>query len=118
MALRGLLNVDDDGRIITNNYFRKSAMNNDTISISTRLGTSFSSLPSTMPNTPCWYSPSRSARVPVSILNPDSANEVQNNRFQSELKLTEIMPVNDAVKIAQLSIVRHRKEKGKGERTL
>lgn len=82
------------------------------ISIPTRLDTSFPLPPRTMPNTPCKYSPCRNVRVPASIPNPDSANELLNNRLQSELDLGEIGPVNDTPKIAQSSIIRRRKEKG------
>ncbi|KAH8587226.1 hypothetical protein B0O99DRAFT_694678 [Bisporella sp. PMI_857] len=99
IASRELLNLDED----------------DTIGIPTRLNTSFPSPPPTMPNTPCKYSPSRNARVPGSILNPDSANEVLNNRLRSELELRKIGPVNDTPDIAQSSIVRPRRGKGDHE---
>ncbi|CZR52933.1 uncharacterized protein PAC_02811 [Phialocephala subalpina] len=116
IASRDLLNLDeDDGRVITNDDLLETQINDDTISIPTRLDTSFPSPPPTMPNTPCKYSPSRNARVPASIPNPESANEVLNNQLHSELELREIGPVNDTPNIAQSSIVRLRREKGDHE---
>jgi hypothetical protein len=71
MALRDLLSLnEDDGRVITNDDLQETQINDDTIS---RLDTSFLSPPPTMPNIPCKHSPSRNARVPASIPNPDSA---------------------------------------------
>jgi hypothetical protein len=67
--------------------------------------------PPTMLNTPCKRSLSRNARVHASIPNPDSANEVPNNKHQSVLDLREVGPVNDTLKIAQSPIVRPKKEK-------
>jgi hypothetical protein len=116
IASRDLLNLDeDDGRVITNDDLLETQINDDTISIPTRLDTSFPSPPPTMPNTPCKYSPSRNARVPASIPNPESANKVLNNQLHSELELREIGPVNDTPNIAQSSIVRLRREKGDHE---
>jgi hypothetical protein len=114
IASRDLLNLDeDDGRVITDDDLWETQSNNDTISIPTRLDTSFPSPPPTMPNTPCKYSPSRNTRVPASIPNPDSANKVLNNQLQSGFKSRgEIGSANHTANIAQSSIVRPRREKG------
>jgi hypothetical protein len=113
IASRDLLNLNkDDGRVITNDNFQKTRINNDTISIPTRLDTSFPSPPLTMPKTPCKHSPSRNTKVPASIPNPDSANEVLNNQLQSGFESRGgIKSANHAPNIAQSSIVRPRREK-------
>jgi len=52
IALRDLFNLDEDnGRVITNDDFLETQIDDDTISIPTRLDTSFLSPPPTMPNT-------------------------------------------------------------------
>ena len=107
IASRDLLNLDeDDNRAIANDDVLEIQRNDDTISILNGLDTSFPSPPSTIPNTPCKYSPSRNARVPASIPNPKSANDVQNHRLHSKLELREIGTVSDTPKITQSSIVR------------
>jgi uncharacterized small protein (DUF1192 family) len=111
---RDLLNLDeDDGRVITNDDLRETQSNDDTVSIPTRLDTSFPSPPPTMPNTPCKHSPSRNTRVPASIPNPDSANEALNNQLKSRFQSRgRVRSANHAPNIAQSSIVRPRREKG------
>lgn len=107
--IRGL--DEDDGRVITNDDFRETQINDDTISIPTRLNTSFLSPPPTTPNTPCKYSPSRSVRVPASIPNPDSPNEDLDNQLQLELEVNgEIGLANHTPEAAQSPLVRPRKE--------
>lgn len=113
IALRDLLDLDeDDGRVITNDDFRETQINDDTISIPTRLNTSFLSPPPTTPNTPCKYSPSRSVRVLASIPNPDSPNEDLDNQLQLELEVSgEIGLANHTPEAAQSPLVRPRKER-------
>lgn len=102
IASRELLTLDkDDVRVITNGDFRETQIYGDMMSTPNRLDTSFPTPPPRMPNTPSKYSPSRNARVPASISNPDSANEAPNNQLRSELELREI--------------VRPRREKGDHE---
>jgi hypothetical protein len=114
IASRDLLNLDeDDGRVITNDDLRETQSNDDTISIPTRLDTSFPSPPPTMPNTPCKHSPSRNTRVLASIPNPDSANAVLNNQLKSGFESRGgLGSANHVPNIAQSSIVRPRREKG------
>jgi hypothetical protein len=98
ISSRDLLNLyEDDGRVITNDD----------------LDTSLPSPPPTMPNTPCKHFPSRNAKVPASIPNPDSADNALNNQLQSELELSrEFGLANHTLKTAQSSIERPRTEKG------
>lgn len=114
IASRDLLNLDeDDGRVITNDDLRETQSNDDTISIPTRLDTSFPSPPPTTPNTPCKHSSSRNTRVPASLPNPDSANEALNNQLQSGFEVRGgIGPANHTPNIAQSSNVRPRRKKG------
>jgi uncharacterized small protein (DUF1192 family) len=114
IASRDLLNLDeDDGRVITNEDLWETQSNDDTISIPTRLDTSFPSPPPTMPNTPCKHLPSRNTRVPASIPNPDSVNKALNNQLQSGFESRrEIACANHTPNIAQSSIIRPRREKG------
>ena len=101
LAARDPFNFDDDDENMITNYdddFRTSLLDDEMITTPTRLNTSFSSPPSTMPNTPCKLVSSVNAGIQASlpILDPEKGIlKTQLQSLEAEIsKLTAAIAFN------------------------